>query len=224
MKLFISHLRLAAFLLAFVAGTAAAAQPQLVADRDYRVINPPQPTDSGKKIEVSEFFWYACPHCNALQPSLKNWIAKKPADVEFRRVPAVLSDSWVPLTRAYYALEVVGGVEKLHYEIFSAIHEKNLRLQDPKTLFDWIGQHGIDRQKYQDAYGSFGVQSRVQRSIELTRNYDVNGTPTLAVDGKYLVAPSMTLKADHSVDYDKFFQVLDQVIAMARKDRAARGK
>lgn len=224
MNLFKSHLRLATLLFALVAGVASAAQPQLVADRDYRVINPPQPTESGKKIEVSEFFWYACPHCNALQPSLKNWLAKKPADVEFRRVPAVLSDSWVPLTRAYYALEVVGGVEKLHYEIFSAIHEKNLRLQDPKTLFDWVGQHGIDRQKYQDAYGSFGVQSRVQRAIELTRNYDVNGTPTLAVDGKYLVAPSMTLKADHSVDYDKFYQVLDQVIAMARKDRAAKGK
>jgi thiol:disulfide interchange protein DsbA len=223
-NLFKSHLRLATLLFALVAGVASAAQPQLVADRDYRVINPPQPTESGKKIEVSEFFWYACPHCNALQPSLKNWLAKKPADVEFRRVPAVLSDSWVPLTRAYYALEVVGGVEKLHYEIFSAIHEKNLRLQDPKTLFDWVGQHGIDRQKYQDAYGSFGVQSRVQRAIELTRNYDVNGTPTLAVDGKYLVAPSMTLKADHSVDYDKFYQVLDQVIAMARKDRAAKGK
>jgi thiol:disulfide interchange protein DsbA len=223
-NLFKSHLRLAAFLFAFISGAACAAQPQLVADRDYRVINPPQPTESGKKVEVSEFFWYACPHCNALQPSLKAWLSKKPADVEFRRVPAVLSDSWVPLTRAYYALEVVGGVEKLHHEIFSAIHEKNLRLQDPKILFDWVGQHGIDRQKYQDAYGSFGVQSRVQRSIELTKNYDINGTPTLAVDGRYLVAPSMTLKADHSVDYDKFFQVLDQVIAMARKDRAAKGK
>ena len=224
MKLFISHLRLAAFLLGFIAGAAGAAQPQLVADRDYRVINPPQPTESGKKVEVAEFFWYACPHCNALQPSLKNWLAKKPADVDYKRVPAVLSDSWVPLTRAYYALEVVGAVDKLHDQVFSAIHEKNLRLQDPKILFDWVGQNGVDRQKFQDAYGSFGVQSRVQRAIELTRNYDINGTPTLAVDGKYLVAPSMTLKADHSVDYDKFFQVLDQVIAMARKDRAAKGK
>jgi thiol:disulfide interchange protein DsbA len=217
------HLRLAALLIAFVAGAANAAQPSITAGRDYQTINPPQPAESGKKVEVIEFFWYGCPHCNALQPSLKTWLAKKPADVEFRRVPAVLSDSWVPLTRAYYALEAVGGVEKLHYEIFAAIHEKNLRLQDPKILFDWIGQNGIDRQKFQDAYGSFGVQSRVQRSVELSRNYDVSGTPTLAVDGKFLVSPSMTLKADHStVDYDKFYQVLDQVIAMARKERAGK--
>ena len=196
--------------------------PRSTAGRDYQAINPPQPTDSGKKVELIEFFWYACPHCNALQPSLRNWLKQKPADVDYKRVPAVLSDSWVPLTRAYYALEVVGAVDKLHAEVFSAIHEKNLRLQDPKTLFDWVAQHGVDRQKFADAYGSFGVQSRVQRSVELTRNYDVSGTPTLTVDGKYLVAPSMTLKPDRSVDYEKFFHVLDQVIAMARKERAGK--
>ncbi len=215
-----SYVRLAALLLAFAVSSGAAAQ--LVSGRDYRPLNPPQPTESGKKIEVLEFFWYGCPHCNALQPSLRNWLKQKPADVEFKRVPAILSDSWVPLTRAYYALEVVGAVEKLHHEVFSAIHEKNLRLQDPKILFDWVAQNGVDRQKFQDAYGSFGVQSRTQRSVELTRNYDISGTPTITVDGKYLVAPSMTLKPNRDVDYEKFFQVLDQVIAMARKERAGK--
>jgi len=215
-----SYLRLAALLLAFAASTGA--QAQLAAGRDYHVIKPPQPTESGKKIEVIEFFWYACPHCNALQPSLRVWLKHKPADVEYRRVPAVLSDSWVPLTRAYYALEVVGAVDKLHDQVFSAIHEKNLRLQDPKILFDWVGQHGFDRQKFADAYGSFGVQSRTERSKEMTRNFDISGTPTLTVDGKYQVAPSMTLKSDRSVDYQQFFHVLDQVIAMARKERAGK--
>ena len=215
-----SYLRLAALLLAFAAGSSAAAQ--LVAGRDYRVINPPQTTESGKKVEVLEFFWYGCPHCNALQPPLRTWLKQKPADVEFRRVPAVLSDSWVPLTRAYYAHEVVGALDKLHHETFSAIHEKNLRLQDPKVLFDWVAKNGVDRQKFADAYGSFGVQSRSQRSIDMTRNYDISGTPTVTVDGKYLVAPSMTLKPDRNVDYEKFFQVLDQIIAMARKERAGK--
>jgi len=215
-----SYLRLAALLLAFAASSSAAAQ--LVAGRDYRVINPPQPTESGKKVEVLEFFWYGCPHCNALQPSLRIWLKQKPADVEFRRVPAILADSWIPLTRAYYALEVVGALDKLHHEMFSAIHEKNLRMQDPKVLFDWVAQHGVERQKFVDAYGSFGVQSRGQRSIEMTRNYDISGTPSVTVDGKYLVAPSMTLKPDRNVDYEKFFQVLDQVIAMARKERAGK--
>jgi len=213
-------LRLAVLLLAFAVSSSAAAQ--LVAGRDYRVISPAQPTESGKKVEVLEFFWYGCPHCNALQPSLRAWLKQKPADVEFRRVPAVLADSWVPLTRAYYALEVTGSVEKLHHEVFAAIHEKSVRLQEPKVLFDWVAQQGVDRQKFADAYGSFGVQSRTQRSVEMSRNYDISGTPTITVDGKYLVAPSMTLKPDNNVDYEKFYRILDQVIAMARKERAGK--
>ena len=217
---FITSLRLAVLLIAFAAGSAGASD--LVVGRDYRAINPPQPTESGKKVEVLEFFWYACPHCNALQPSLRIWLKQKPADVEFKRVPAVLSESWVPLTRAYYALDATGSLDKLHYEVFSAIHEKNLRLQDPKVLFDWVAQRGVDRQQFADAYGSFGVQSRSRRSVEMTRNYDISGTPAVTVDGKYLVAPSMTLKPDRNVDYEKFFQVLDQVIAMARKERAGK--
>jgi thiol:disulfide interchange protein DsbA len=219
-KSFTALARLVLLVAAFAAGGSAVAQP--VANRDYRAINPPQPTDSGKRVEVLEFFWYACPHCNSLQPSLRNWLKTKPADVEFKRVPAVLSESWIPLTRAYYALEATGSLEKLHYELFSAIHEKNLRLQDPKLLFDWVAKHGVDRQQFQDAYGSFGVQSRTRRSIDMSRHYDISGTPALTVDGKYLVAPSMTLKPDRSVDYEKFFQVLDEVIAMARKERAGK--
>ena len=220
MTLITSYLRLAALLLAFAVSSSAAAQ--LVVGKDYRAISPAQPTESGKKVEVLEFFWYGCPHCNALQPSLKAWLKQKPADVEFRRVPAVLADTWVPLTRAYYALEATGAVEKLHHEVFSAIHEKSVKLQEPKVLFDWVAQHGVDRQKFADAYGSFGVQSRTQRAVDMSRNYDISGTPTITVDGKYLVAPSMTLKPNRDVDYEKFFQVLDQVIAMARKERGGK--
>ena len=209
---------LAAFLVALATG--ALAQP--VPGKDYRLIEPPQPTDSGAKIEVLEFFWYGCPHCNTLQPSLRNWLKKKPADVEFKRVPAVFADSWLPLTRAYYALDTMGAVDKLHYDVFAAVHEQNVRLSDPRVLFDWVAKRGVDPQKFADIYNSFGVQSRARRSIDLTKNYDIPGTPALTVDGRYLVAPSMVLKPDNSVDYERYFKVLDQVIATARKTRAGR--
>ena len=211
---------LAAFLVALAAAGAALAQP--VPGKDYRLIDPPQPTDSGNKIEVLEFFWYGCPHCNALQPPLRNWLKKKPADVEFKRVPAVFADSWLPLTRAYYTLETMGVVEKLHYDVFAAVHEQNVRLSDPKVLFDWVAKRGVDQQKFSDIYNSFGVQSRARRSVDLTKQYDPPGTPALTVDGKFLVAPSMVLKPDNSVDYERYFQVLDQVIAIARKARAGK--
>ena len=215
-----SCLRLAALLLAFAISAAASAQ--ITPGKDYRLINPPQPTDSGKRVEVLEFFWYGCPHCNSLQPPLRAWLRQKPADVEFKRVPAVFDNSWVSLTWAYYALDAMGVVDKLHYDVFAAIHEQKLRLSDPAVLFDWVAKNGVDKQKFADTYNSFGVKNRGARSIEMTKNYDIPGTPALTVDGKYLVAPSMILKPDQSVDYERYFQVLNQVIAMARKERAGK--
>ena len=222
MRSIVSFLRPVACLLAFLCCASAAAQP--VAGRDYSVINPAQPTESGKRVEVLEFFWYGCPHCNALQPPLRVWLKQKPADVDFRRVPAVFSESWVPLTLAYYTMEAMGIVDKLHYDVFDAIHEQRIRLSDSKVLFDWVAKQGVDSQKFAETYHSFGVKSRGMRSIEMTRTYDIPGTPAIVVDGKYLVAPSMILKADKkTVDYDRYFLVLDQVIARARKERASGG-
>jgi len=220
MQLFKRFLPLAAALaLFFSAGTAAA---QAVAGKDYRLLNPQQPTDSGKKVEVLEFFWYGCPHCSSLQLSLRAWLKRKPADVEFKRVPAVFQDSWVPLTKAYYTIEAMGLVDKLHHDVFSAIHEQKIRLQDTTVLFDWAAKRGVDRQKFIDTYNSFAVQSRAQRSVDMTRNYDISGTPALVVDGRYLTAPSMTLNPDNSINYERFFRVVDELVALARKNRGGK--
>jgi thiol:disulfide interchange protein DsbA len=206
-----------AFLL--LTGTAMA---QVVTGKDYRLINPPQPVASGAKIEVLEFFWYGCPHCNNLQPPLSAWLKRKPADVDFKRVPAVFQDSWVPLTKAYFTIEALGLIDKLHHDVFAAVHDQKLRLQDPNVLFDWVGKRGVDRQKFADTYNSFAVQSRAQRAKDMTANYDIPGTPALVVDGKYLTAPSLTLNPDNSINYERYFRVLDEVIALARKGRGAK--
>lgn len=220
MNLITSFLRHAVFMLALAISSAASAQ--ISPGKDYRLINPPQPTESGKRVEVLEFFWYGCPHCNALQTPLRAWLKQKPADVDFRRVPAVFDDSWLPLTYAYHAFDAMGVVDRIHYDVFAAIHEQKLRLSDQAVLFDWVAKHGIDRRKFADTYNSFGVKNRGTRSIEQTRTYDIPGTPAIIVDGKYLTAPSMILKPDRTVDYERYFRALDQVIAMARKERATR--
>ena len=220
MRHFKAYLRRAACLLALVLCTGAAAQ--LAPGKDYRLINPPQPTDSGKKVEVLEFFYYGCPHCANLQPSLRAWLKKRPADVDFRRTPAVFDDAWIPLTWAYHTFDVMGLLDKLHYEVFTAIHEQRIRLSDQSVLFDWVAKQGVDRKQFMDTYNSFGVKSRGMRSIEMSRDYDISSTPTLVVDGKYTLAPSMFLKPDKNIDYGRFYGVLDQVIAMARKERAGK--
>lgn len=207
--------------LAFFFSTGVAAA-QAVSGKDYRLINPPQPTDSGRKIELLEFFWYGCPHCNNLQPPLSAWLKRKPADVEFQRVPAVFQDSWMPLTKAYLTIEAMGLVDKLHHDVFSAVHDQKIRLQDTKVLFDWAAKQGVDRQKFIDTYNSFAVQARAQRSVDMTRNYDIPGTPALVVDGRYLTAPSMTLNPDNSINYERFFRVVDELVALARKNRGGK--
>lgn len=194
----------------------------------YVPLATPQPTESGKKVEVLEFFWYACPHCYSLQPSLETWLKRKPADVDFRRVPAVLDSSWLQLARTYYAIEAMGLVDKLHRDLFNAIHvQKALdprRLaRDPEPLFDWVAARGVDRKKFTDTYNSFAVTSRTQRASDLTRNYDVPHTPVLVVDGRYLISPSMKGNAGPGgSDYEKFLANLDQLVAQARSQRAGK--
>jgi thiol:disulfide interchange protein DsbA len=200
----------------------AAAHAELTAGKDYSVVKPPQPTESGNKIEVLEFFWYGCPHCNNLQPSLQAWLKRKPADVELKHIPAVFQDSWIPLTKAYYTIETMGLTDKLHQEMFAALHRQRLPLRDANAIFDWAASKGVDRKKFADVYNSFGINGRTQRSIELTRKYDIPGTPALVIDGRFLTSPSMTLKADRSIDYDRFFQVVDGLIAEARKARGSK--
>ena len=198
------------------------AHAQLTAGKDYINLRTPQPTDSSSKVEVLEFFWYGCPHCSNLQPALEVWLKRKPADVEFKHVPAVFQESWVPLTRTYYTLEAMGLVDKLHREVFAALHKQRLQLRDANAIFDWMASKGVDRKKFADTYNSFGVNGRTQRSIELTKKFDISGTPTLAIDGKYLTSPSLTLKADRTIDYERFFQVVDGLIAEARKTKGSK--
>lgn len=201
---------------------------QIVAGRDYQALKTPQPAASGKNIEVLEFFWYGCPHCAHLQPSLHEWLKRKSADVAFRRQPAAFQESWVQLARTYYTIEAIDAVDKLHGEVFDAIHKTkvlapNTLFKDQKPLFDWMATKGVERQKFVDAYNSFGVSSRAQRTMDATSAYEISGTPTMVIDGRYLTAPSMTPpKADNTVNYELFFRNVDQVIALARKNRGGK--
>ena len=200
------------------------AQAQLTAGKGYQAITPPQPTPPGKNVEVIEFFWYGCPHCADLQPSLKAWLKKKPADVAFRSQPAAFNESWTQLARTYYAVDVIGESETLHGEIFNAIHktkklDPKVLAKDPKTLFAWLGTQKVDVKKFTDAYNSFSVVSKTQRTIDTTSAYGVSGTPSLAIDGRYLIAPGMVPAKAGGVDYERFFRNVDELIAMARANR-----
>ncbi len=180
----------AALALPLVWGPATASAAE--AGKDYTVLAPAQPTDRRGKVEVIEFFAYTCPHCFDLEPELEAWAKKLPANVVLKRQPVVFSDDWEPMARAYFALEALGVVNKLHGDVFNAIHVEDKQLMEPETFFDWGAQHGLDRAKLKAAYQSFSTAAKVARAKQLQKAYKISGVPTLAINGKYLTSASMT--------------------------------
>ncbi|MDR3391208.1 MAG: thiol:disulfide interchange protein DsbA/DsbL [Sulfuriferula sp.] len=180
---------------------------------DYQVLSPEMGTDSGKKIEVAEFFWYRCPHCYHLEPGLNTWLKTLPKDVAIRRIPAVLNDSWAQLAKAYYAMEALGVADKYHDALFKAIHEDGLDVTKDAILFDWAAKVGMDRKAFIAAYQSFGVQSKVMRANQLTRDSKITGVPSFVVDGTYVTSESMTGTEEG------LFKTLDDLIVKVRKER-----
>lgn len=205
---------LLALMLIFAAAPAAGwAQALIVrADVDYREIKP-QPADAGGRIEVIEFFWYGCPYCHRLQPALDQWLRNKPDDVVFRRIPAILRESWAPHARLFYTLEALGESRRLHAAVYQAQHGEGLSMGQPEVIADWAQRQGIARERWTAAYNAATVLEQVQVAARLTREYGVTGTPSLVVDGRYLSSGSMVETLDGLIP------VVDGLVARVRATR-----
>jgi len=208
-KNLIKNLVVAASLL-IVSTTLAAAE----LSKDYKLLTPPQPT-STKKIEVLEFFFYGCSHCFDLHPGMSAWEKSMPKDVELTYVPTIFRDSWEPMARTFYALESLGQQHQLHEPLYRAWNVDKVDLSDEAKILDFVAPRGVDRAKFSAAYNSFSMQSKVTRAKQMIRSYGITGTPTLVVDGKYLIS---------GLQLADTIRVLNEVIAMARKDHAAESK
>jgi len=208
MKMKLLH-KLIAVLLLLV---ATQVQADVVAGRDYKVMSPAQPTSSGSKVEVLEFFFYGCSHCYYLHGPLSAWEKKMPKDVNLQFVPVIFRDTREPMARTFYALEALGEREKLHNDLFEAWNVFNTDLSDEQKITAFVAKRGVDAQKFGAAYNSFSLAGKVARSNQLVRSYAIRGTPTIAVDGKYIITglePADTVR------------VLNEVIEIARKERRA---
>jgi thiol:disulfide interchange protein DsbA len=199
-------LALAITALGFIAPGALAQQ------QPFTMLSPAQPTDGSGKIEVIEFFSYACGHCYTLEPFLESWERKLPADVVFKRVPGVGSSAWTELGKIYYAFEAMGKLDTLHRKAFDAVHKENLNLANAKTRYEWIAKQGVDAAKFQEVEKSFSVQSKLKRAGQLMGSYKVDGVPMLVVNGKYVTS------ASHAGGATNVVPVLENLIAMARRD------
>lgn len=204
------------FAAALLSVSSFAASGDAFEGHDYARVKNPQPVATGKKIEVLEFFWYRCPHCFQLEPSLAKWIKTLPKDAQIRRVPAVFREDWMPGAKLYYTLEQMGLLGRLHHKAFDAYHLQNINLNDPAVLGDWIGKQGVDRKKFESLYNSFSTQSKATQGARLATAYGITGVPAFIIDGKYMTSVGMTGSEP------RLFEVLDELIVNARAERSGK--
>lgn len=175
---------------------AAADQPE--AGVNYQVLDTVQPTSApAGKVEVIEFFWYACPHCFAFEPYLEDWLVHKPENVVFVRVPVVKGFQWADaMAHAYYTEKALGVVDKLHDAIFNEIHQKRHLLKSKEDFKAFFEQHGVSGEDFESAWNSFSVAMNVKRAANLQQAYRIMGVPTVAVGGRY----TATLHAGQGIE------------------------
>jgi thiol:disulfide interchange protein DsbA len=187
----------------------------------YTTLATPQRTESGKKVEVIEFFGYFCPHCFRFDPLLAAWVAKQGDNIAFRRVPMLMSGPTDPQAHAYATLESMGVGEALHSKLFKAIHVDRARLMTDDSIKDFVVKNGVDKTKYEQFFSSFAVSTKMKRYGQMMAAYKIDSVPTLVVDGQYVTSPSIAgtpMQAEPD-SQAAAIKVLDQLIAKVQKDK-----
>ena len=196
-------------------GSAAVwAQQAFRSGKDYITLERPVATEAGSgKIEVLEFFWYSCPHCNQFEPAFEQWVKNAPKDVVVRRVPVAFRDDFVPQQRLYYTLEAMNLVEKMHIRVFTAIHGEKLMLNSDASVLAWAEKQGIDKSKFAETYKSFGVATKAKRAVQLQNDFKIEGVPSLGVAGRFYIDGTLAGSMPRAL------QVADALIAQTRQGR-----
>lgn len=178
---------------------------QEVAPTSYVTLGQAIPADSLGKTEVLEFFSYSCPHCAVMEPLVENWQSQFGENVVLKRVPVAFNAGMADLQRTYFVFESLGRLD-LHPKLFNAIHKEKQALFDKKAIKKWVEKNGISADDFDKTYDSFGVQTKTNRANDLLRLYQIQGTPSLAIGGKYVTSPAYTN------DYNETIRVADALL------------
>ena len=203
---------LAAISAASVAGLPLAAQAQSpaaakkpVEGTDYLSLDKRVPTDVGAgKIELIEFFWYSCPHCNAFEPRFTSWIKAVSKDVVVKRVPVRFRDDFEAQQRAFYVFEALNMVDAMHGKLFHAIHTERQQLSSGAALAAWAGKNGLPEQKFTETFNSFGVATKARRATQLQEAFKVQGVPSLGIAGRFYTDGSLTQTMERALQVAEF--------------------
>lgn len=164
----------------------------LTEGQNYKKVATPQPVQAAGKIEVLEFFWYGCPHCNAIEPMVQAWKKTLGNDVNFIRIPAFWGKPMDEHQKIFYALASLKKNDEMDGKVFHALHEEGLGLAKPDLISEFMVKNGIDKATWDTAYNSFGVNTEVTKANSLFKAYGLDGVPSFVVDGKYVAGTAMT--------------------------------
>ena len=179
--------------------------------KDFLTLDRPLATESGTgKIELIEFFWYSCPHCNMFEPSFALWVKNAPKDVVVRRIPVSFREDFAPQQRLFFTIEAMNLMETLHPKVFAAIHVEKLVLNTDASVLAWAEKQGVDKAKFNEVYKSFGVASKLKRAVQLQNDYKVEGVPSLGVAGRYYIDGTLAGSMERAL------KVAEALIAQSR--------
>ena len=164
------------------------------------------------EIIIYEFFWYGCPHCFNLEPTMDRIEADLEKDTKIVKIPVALRESWIPHAKLYYALKQMDEIDKVHNLIFEEIHLEDNRMTTQQQMVDFLGKHGVDTKEFKEKYNSFGTQARIKKSSNLSKKYQIDSVPTIIVNGKYLTSGS------YVSSYDELYSVVNLLVERERND------
>ncbi len=215
-------LRFALIAATMVASTAFASPADPKNGVDYQTLSAPQPVQAtGKKVEVIEFFAYHCPACNMLEPTFNQWVKKQGDNILVRRIHLPFQGPADPEAHLFLTLEAMGKLEQYHARVFQAVHVQRQRLMKDDQIIEWAVKNGLDRAKFMETWNSFGVTTKLRRLQQVSSAYKVTGTPTIIIDGKYVVSPGQIQEANKIQDVNGLMQATTQVMDALVKKAAA---
>ena len=200
---------------AWLSAPAAWAQAALFkSGKDFQTLERPVATETnGGKIELIEFFWYSCPHCNAFESNFAQWVKNAPKDVVVRRIPVSFRDDFAPQQRLFFTIQAMNLMDSLHPKVFAAIHVEKLLLNTDASVLAWAEKQGVDKVKFNETYKSFGVATKLKRAVQLQNDFKVEGVPSLGVAGRYYIDGTLAGSMDRAL------KVAESLIAQVRQGR-----
>jgi len=191
-------------------------EPKYIAGQDYALLEDPVPTRDKSKVEVVEVFWYGCSHCFSFEPLIKSWKAKQPEDVDFWQSPAMWNGRMKLHAQAFYTAESLGVMDTMHQPLFNALILERNPLSNQKQIADLFEKNGVDKEKFNKAFKSFGVTSKVKQADARARAYKISGTPEVIVNGKYRVTARL------AKGQGKMFDIIDFLVNKERATLASK--